>query len=98
LYPRMFCIYGRFVERTFCREGRYVEGRFVDGRFVEGRFVVVPGNRPRWYSCFLLAGHTLGNAPSGSPLLFGHFPKFICYLVKVAEKVSNTLWAFPKMQ
>jgi hypothetical protein len=23
-----------FVERTFCREGRYVEGRFVDGCFV----------------------------------------------------------------
>jgi hypothetical protein len=39
LYPWTFCIYGRFVERTFCREGRYVEGRFVDGRFVEGRFV-----------------------------------------------------------
>ncbi len=47
LYPWTFCIYGRFVERTFCQEGRYVEGRFVDerfveGRFVEGRFVVVP--------------------------------------------------------
>jgi hypothetical protein len=47
LYPWTFCIYGRFVERTFCREGRYVEGRFVDGRFVEGRlvegrFVLVP--------------------------------------------------------
>jgi hypothetical protein len=47
LYPWMFCIYGRFVERTFCQEGRYVEGRFVDGcfmegRFVEGRFVLVP--------------------------------------------------------
>jgi hypothetical protein len=27
------------LERTFCREGRYVEGSFVDGRFVEGRFV-----------------------------------------------------------
>jgi hypothetical protein len=39
LYRRTFCIYGRFVERTFCREGCYVEGRFVDGRFVEGRFV-----------------------------------------------------------
>jgi hypothetical protein len=41
------CIGGRFVERTFCREGRYVEGRFVEGRFVEGsfmegRFVLVP--------------------------------------------------------
>jgi hypothetical protein len=44
LYPWTFCIYGRFVERTFCREGCYVEGRFVDGRFVEGRFVVVPKN------------------------------------------------------
>ncbi len=39
MYPWTFCIYGRFVERTFCREGRHVEGRFVDGRFVEGRFV-----------------------------------------------------------
>jgi hypothetical protein len=48
------------------------------------------GNRPRG-----LAG-TLGNVPSGSPLLFGHFPKHICYSVRVAKKVSNTLWAFPK--
>jgi hypothetical protein len=54
------------------------------------------GNRPRGYSCFLLAGDMLGNAPSRSPLLFGHFPKCIHYSVKVAEKVSNTLWAFPK--
>ncbi len=50
MYPWTFCIYGRFVERTFCREGRYVEGRFVDGRFVEehfaeGCFVVVPQYR-----------------------------------------------------
>jgi hypothetical protein len=29
-----------------------------------------------------------------SPLLFGHFPKCICYSVSVAEKVSNTLWVF----
>jgi hypothetical protein len=43
-----------------------------------------------------LAGDTLGNAPSGSPLLFGHFQKCICYSVKAAEKVSNTLWAFLK--
>ncbi len=49
------------------------------------------GNRPRG-----LAGDTLGNVPSGSPLLFGHFPKCIHYSVKVAEKVSNTIWAFPK--
>jgi hypothetical protein len=47
LYLWTFCIYGRFVERAFCRERRYVEGRFVDGRFVEGRsvegrFVLVP--------------------------------------------------------
>jgi hypothetical protein len=39
LYPWMFCIYGCFVEKTFCREERYVEGCFVDGCFVEGRFV-----------------------------------------------------------
>jgi hypothetical protein len=38
-----------------------------------------------------MAGDTLGNAPSGSPLLFGHFPKCIRYLLKVAEKVNNTL-------
>jgi hypothetical protein len=49
------------------------------------------GNMPR-----VLAGDMLGNAPSGSPLLFGHFPKHIRYSVKVAEKVTNTLWAFPK--
>ncbi len=46
MYPWTFCIGGRFVERTFCREGRYVEGRFVDGRFVEGRFVLVPIKLP----------------------------------------------------
>jgi hypothetical protein len=50
------------------------------------------GNRLRG-----LAGDTLGNAPSRSPLLFGHFPKCIHYSIKVvAEKVSNALWAFPK--
>jgi hypothetical protein len=54
------------------------------------------GNRPRGYPCFLLAGDTQGNALSRSPLLFGHFPKCILYSVKVAEKISNTLWAFPK--
>jgi hypothetical protein len=42
MYRRTFCIYRRFVERTFCREGCYVEGRFVDGCFMEGRFVLVP--------------------------------------------------------
>jgi hypothetical protein len=54
------------------------------------------GNRPRGYPCFLLAGDTLGNVPSGSPILFGHFPECIRYSVKVAEKASNTLKAFPK--
>ncbi len=49
------------------------------------------GNRLRG-----LAGDTLGNAPSGSPLLFGHLPKCIRYSLKVAEKVSNTLWTFSK--
>ncbi len=56
MYTRTFCIFGRFVERTFCREGRYVEGRFVDGRFVEGcfvevRFVLVPFKFP-FFSLF----------------------------------------------
>jgi hypothetical protein len=54
------------------------------------------GNRLRGYPCFLLAGDMLGNVPNGSPLLFGHFPKCIHYLVKVAEKVPSTLSAFPK--
>jgi hypothetical protein len=49
------------------------------------------GKKPRGYPCFLLAGDMLGNAPSRSPLLFGHFPKCIRYSVKVAEKISNTL-------
>jgi hypothetical protein len=49
------------------------------------------GKRPRG-----LAGDTLGNAPSGSPLLFGHFPKCIRYSAKVAENVSNTLLEFYK--
>ncbi len=38
----------------------------------------------------------MGNTLSGFLFLFGHFPKCIRYTVKVAEKVSNTLWAFPK--
>jgi hypothetical protein len=53
-------------------------------------------NRLRGYPCFLLAGDRLRNAPSESPLLYGHFPKRIRNLVKAAEKVSNTLWALPK--
>jgi hypothetical protein len=47
-------------------------------------------NRPRGYPRFLLAGDMLKNAPSGSSLLFEHFPKCIRNSVKVAEIVSNT--------
>jgi hypothetical protein len=54
------------------------------------RYGDIVGNRPRG-----LAGDTLGNVPRGSPLLFGHFPKPIRYSLKVAEKIFNTLWAFP---
>ncbi len=54
------------------------------------------GNRPRRSPCFLLAGERWLNAPFGFPILFGHFSKCICYFVSIAEKVSNTLWAFPK--
>jgi hypothetical protein len=49
------------------------------------------GNRLKGSPCFLLAGDTVGNAPIRSPLLFGHH-----YSLCVAEKVSNTLQAFPK--
>jgi hypothetical protein len=56
------------------------------------------GNRPRGYPCFLLAGDTLGNVLSGSPLLFGHFPKCIPYSVQVAEKVFNISLAFPRKE
>jgi hypothetical protein len=45
---------------------------------------------------FLMAGDLLGNAPIGSPFLFGHFPKCLHYSVGVAEKVSNIFWAFSK--
>jgi hypothetical protein len=38
----------------------------------------------------------VGNVLIGSPLSFEHFPKCIRYSVSIAEKVSNTLWAFPK--
>ncbi len=54
------------------------------------------GFRPRGFLCFQLAGGLEGNAPIGSPLLFGHFPKSLHYSVGIAEKVSNPLWAFPK--
>jgi hypothetical protein len=53
------------------------------------------GSRTRGYSCFLLAGDPVGNASIFSPLSFGHFPKCIHYSVKIAEKASNTLQAFP---
>ncbi len=43
-----------------------------------------------------LAGDLVGNAPIRSPLLFWYFPKGIRYSVSIAEKVSNTLLAFPK--
>jgi hypothetical protein len=48
------------------------------------------------FPCFLLAGDREGNAPIGSPLLFGHFSKFLRYSVSIAEKVPDPLWAFPK--
>jgi hypothetical protein len=54
------------------------------------------GNRSRGYPCFLLARDVLRNVSSWSLILFGLFPKCIRYFVKVAEKVSNTLWAFPR--
>jgi hypothetical protein len=42
---------------------------------------------PRRFPCFLLAGDLEGNVPIGSPLLFGHFPKCLCYC---------PLWDFPE--
>ncbi len=46
-----------------------------------------------WWA--ILAGDLVQNAPIRFLLLFGHFPKCICFCVSAAEKVSNTLWAFP---
>jgi hypothetical protein len=43
----------------------------------------------------ILADDLVRNAPIRFLLLFGHFPKCICYYVSAAEKVSNTLWVFP---
>jgi hypothetical protein len=54
------------------------------------------GIRPRGFPCFLLAKDPQGNAPIGSPLLFGHFPKYLHYALSIAEKVSSPIWAFPK--
>ncbi len=54
------------------------------------------GISPRGFPCFLLAGDTVGNAPIGSQLYFGHFAKCLRYSLSIAEKVSNPLWAFPK--
>jgi hypothetical protein len=54
------------------------------------------GIRPRGFPCFLLAGDPEGNAPIRSPLLFGHFPKNLLYSLSIAEKASNSIWAFPK--
>jgi hypothetical protein len=42
-----------------------------------------------------LAENLLGNAPIGSPVLFGHFLKYLHYSGSIAEKVSNTFRAFP---
>ncbi len=52
--------------------------------------------RPRGYPCYLLAGDPEVDVPIGSPRLFGHFPKCLCYSISIAEKVSNPLWAFLK--
>ncbi len=51
---------------------------------------------PRGFPSLLLAEDPERNAPIRSPLLFGHFPKFLRYSVSIAEKVSNPLWTFPK--
>jgi hypothetical protein len=42
-------------------------------------------------SCFLLAGDPEGNVPIWSPLLFGYFPKCLCYSVSITETVYNPL-------
>ncbi len=52
--------------------------------------------RLRGFPCFLLAEDPELNAPIGSSLLFGHFPKCLRYSVSIAENVSNPFWAFPK--
>ncbi len=54
------------------------------------------GNRPSGYPCFLLARHTLGMRPVGSPLLFKHFPKCIRYSVKVLKRSPILFVHFPK--
>ncbi len=54
------------------------------------------GNTAMGSPCFPLAGELMGNTPIGSPLLFGHFPKCVCYPVSIVEKISNTLVAFSK--
>ncbi len=62
---------------------KYVETQWASGRggFLVFRWVETPKEM----------------RPSGlhSPLLFGYFPKFLCYSVGIAEKVSNPLH-FPK--
>jgi hypothetical protein len=52
------------------------------------------GNRWRGPPCFLLDGDLAGKVPIGSPLLFGHFLRWIRYSLSLAEKVSITLWTF----
>jgi hypothetical protein len=37
----------------------------------------------------------MGNALIRPPLLFGHFPKCLRYSESIAEKVSNSIQAFP---
>jgi hypothetical protein len=53
-------------------------------------------NRLRGPAFFLFASDLVRNAPIRSPLLSGRFPNCFRYSVIIAEKVSNTLWAFPK--
>jgi hypothetical protein len=49
------------------------------------------GTRLRGVSLFPMAGDLEGNAPIGSSLLYGHFPKCLRYSVSIAEKVSDPL-------
>jgi hypothetical protein len=54
------------------------------------------GITPKGFPCFPLAGEPEGNAPTGPPLLFEHFPKCLRYSLSIEEKVSTPLWSFPK--
>ncbi len=70
--------------------------KVMDRKCLINRMWIHGGQYVRGVLLFLLARDMVGNTPIASSVLFGHFAQCIRYSVCNADKVSNTLQAFPK--